>query len=91
MLPDVRDGSLWCGRASVSTAAAGHSCGSLAAWVGTQIARAPGWISAKRVVDSPDDVAVELVGVPSVDRDPHRFSLVLVDLVILLGASGDEP
>ena len=38
-----------------------------------------------------DDVAVELVVVLPVDDDPHSFSLVLVDLVILLGASGDEP
>ena len=38
-----------------------------------------------------DDVAVELVVVLSVDDDPHPFSLELVDLVILLGASGDEP
>ena len=39
----------------------------------------------------PDDVAVELVIVLPVDRDPHRFSRALVDLVILLGATGDEP
>jgi len=38
-----------------------------------------------------DDVAVELVVLLPVDDDPHRFSGVLVDLVILLGASGDEP
>jgi hypothetical protein len=31
----------------------GYWCGSLAAWAGTHIARASGWISAKRVVDSP--------------------------------------
>ena len=31
----------------------GHGCGSLAAWAGMQMVRAPGWISAKRVVDSP--------------------------------------
>jgi hypothetical protein len=38
-----------------------------------------------------DDVAVELVvGLP-VDADLHSLSRVLVDLVILLGASGDEP
>jgi hypothetical protein len=37
-----------------NSAAPGHSCGSLAAWAGgTQIARAPGWISASRMVDSP--------------------------------------
>ena len=38
-----------------------------------------------------DDVAVELVVLLSVDRDPHRYSPVLVDLIILLGASSDEP
>jgi hypothetical protein len=38
-----------------------------------------------------DDVAVELVVVLPVDLDPHPFSRVLVDLVILLGASSDEP
>jgi hypothetical protein len=38
-----------------------------------------------------DDVAVELVVFLSVDDDPHASSLVLVDLVILFGASGDEP
>jgi hypothetical protein len=54
-VPDVRDGSLWRGwvRVSFNRAAPGHCWGSLAAWVGTQIVRAPGWISAKRVVDSP--------------------------------------
>jgi len=42
-VPDVRDGSLWCGRvrAGFNRAAPGRSSGSLAAWVGTQIAR--GW------------------------------------------------
>jgi hypothetical protein len=38
-----------------------------------------------------DDVAVELVVVLTVDLDPHSLSHVLVDLVIILGASGDEP
>src|SRR5687767_4857533 len=38
-----------------------------------------------------DDIAVELVVVLPVDLDPHSFSGALVDLVILLGASGDEP
>ena len=38
-----------------------------------------------------DDVAVELVVLLPVDGDPYRFSGVLVDLVILFGASGDEP
>ncbi len=38
-----------------------------------------------------DDVAVELVVVLPVDDDPHPLSLALVDLVILLGAPGDEP
>jgi hypothetical protein len=54
-LPDVLDGNLRCGRVRVSfnRAPPGHCCGSLAAWAGTQIARAPGWISANRVVDSP--------------------------------------
>ena len=37
-----------------------------------------------------DHVAVELVVLLSIDDDPHRFSLALVDLVILLGASGNE-
>ena len=39
----------------------------------------------------PDDVAVELVVVLPVDDDPDAFPLALVDLVILLGASSDEP
>jgi hypothetical protein len=38
-----------------------------------------------------DDVAVELVVVLSVDDDLHPFSRALVDLVILLCTSGDEP
>jgi hypothetical protein len=38
-----------------------------------------------------DDIAVELVVVLSVDDDPDSFSGALVDLVILFGASGDEP
>ena len=38
-----------------------------------------------------DHVAVELVVVFSVDPDPHPFSCVLVDLVILLGAPGHQP
>ena len=38
-----------------------------------------------------DDVAVELVVVLTVDGDPYSLSRVLVDLVVLLGASGDEP
>ena len=37
-----------------------------------------------------DHVAVELVVFLSVDDDPHPCSLALVDLVILLGASGNE-
>jgi hypothetical protein len=37
-----------------------------------------------------DDVAVELVVVLAVDHDPYSLSGVLVDLVILLGASGEE-
>jgi hypothetical protein len=55
-VPDVRDGSVavLLGFASVSTVRApGHCWGSLGAWVGRQMARAPGWISANRVVDSP--------------------------------------
>ena len=70
--------------------APGHSCGSLAAWVGTQIARAPGLDLGGEGGGLADDVAVELVVALSVDPDPHPFR-VLVDLVILLGASGDEP
>jgi hypothetical protein len=38
-----------------------------------------------------DDVTVELVVLLPVDDDPHALSLALVDLVILLGATGDEP
>jgi hypothetical protein len=38
-----------------------------------------------------EDVAVELVVVFPVDDDPDVFSRALVDLVIFLGASGDEP
>src|SRR6185503_913435 len=37
-----------------------------------------------------DDVAVELVVVLPVNGDPHPLSRVLVDLVILLGASSEE-
>jgi hypothetical protein len=38
-----------------------------------------------------DDVAVELVVVLPVDHDPHCLAHVLINLVILLGASGDQP
>jgi hypothetical protein len=38
-----------------------------------------------------DDVAVGLVVVLSADLDPNALPGVLVDLIILLGATGDEP
>jgi hypothetical protein len=37
-----------------------------------------------------DDIAVELIVVLAVDHDPYSLSRVLVDLVMLLGASGEE-
>src|SRR5512133_4133186 len=91
-LPNVRDVSLWCCWVRVRFSRAAGSLLGCAGGLGWDADREGAWLDlGEQGGGFADDVAVELVVLLSVDDDPHRFSGALVDLVILLGASGDEP
>ena len=90
--PSLHDESLRCGSFCVSFNRAAGSLLWVAAGLGRHADRQGTRLDlSEESRGLPDNVAIELVVLLPVDHDPHPLSRALVDLIILLGASGDEP